>query len=482
MGVGRLGRLLSNPASSKSSAEPVKLKGKAPATSPEDSEMGRRRPLLGVDTTSLPATGPGRSYGATSGHINGAPFAKSHSPEAYRSGHYLFNVPEELDIDDDEALDELLEAEGLYVGSYRRLVQTYAVVPFTALLVWLIAAFLPPLIWHTDKPPASHAPYFPTPLPELLLSISLFALSHLLSPSLFAFSGTLLRAPASANALATALHVLLRNALRTAALPLLALSVPGGATTFRAPAFRAAWWLALGWSFAEVAAGVAQGLEILALYRDVLVPRGRAREILAAVAGAKGGGSASVSPPRGADERLRESLSRGEDGGASGASPVRTRQAQLPAWGRTPSDVEIQLEVDRDFDELVAVKAREELEELYGFPAIRLPVFVSCLLRVASILLSLGFTLLLSAAYLASPLASPAVAEKTITSAMIPPSRTDGTFWGTFAVVCAINWGLSLLHTPVFLPRVGVHVVAYLGFLVGLGTLFAGLGMWDALA
>jgi hypothetical protein len=55
-------------------------------------------------------------------------------------------------------------------------------------------------------------------------------------------------------------------------------------------------------------------------------------------------------------------------------------------------------------------------------------------------------------------------------------------FWGTFAGVCGINWGLSLLHTPVFLPRVGVHVVAYLGFLVGLGTLFAGLGVWDALS
>lgn len=39
-----------------------------------------------------------------------------------------------------------------------------------------------------------------------------------------------------------------------------------------------------------------------------------------------------------------------------------------------------------------------------------------------------------------------------------------------------------MLHTPVFLPRVGVHVVAYLGFLVGLGLLFTGLGVWDALS
>jgi hypothetical protein len=55
-------------------------------------------------------------------------------------------------------------------------------------------------------------------------------------------------------------------------------------------------------------------------------------------------------------------------------------------------------------------------------------------------------------------------------------------FWGTFACVCSINWGLSLLHTPAFLPRVGIHVVAYLGFLIGLGSLFAGLGMWGVLS
>jgi len=182
--------------------------------------------------------------------------------------------------------------------------------------------------------------------------------------------------------LGTALHVVLRNALRTAALPILA--IHGGAATFRAPAFRRVWWLALGWSLAEVAAGIAQGYETLALYRDVLVPESNARELAASVVAPPtwppkngGGGSDSASPPAAADERLRESLSRGEDGGGpctevAGSSPVRGRQLQPSS--RSPwtaaSDAEIRLEVDKDFDELVAVKAREELEELYGFPAI----------------------------------------------------------------------------------------------------------------
>jgi hypothetical protein len=111
----------------------------------------------------------------------------------------------------------------------------------------------------------------------------------------------------------------------------------------------------------------------------------------------------------------------------------------------------------------------------------RVPVFVSCLLRVASILLSLGIVLLLSAGYLTSPLALPPTAEDLL-RATIPPSWSNSMFWGMFLGVCGINWCLSLLHTPVFLPRVGVHVVAYLGLVVGLGMLFAGLAVWDALS
>ncbi|KAI0252251.1 hypothetical protein BJV78DRAFT_1275022 [Lactifluus subvellereus] len=393
------------------------------------------------------------SYGTISEHQPGPSFRKNHSPETYRGGHPLFNVPEEIDEED---LEEPLEAEGLYLGSYSRLVQIYTIVPVASLLVWLLAASVPLLALPTHPSTIPHAPFFPTPLPELLLSISLFALLHLLDPCLFTLAGVLLPHPTAQSVLGTALHVLLRNALCTAAFPMRGLTLPSGIATFRAPAFRHVWWLALGWSLAEVVTGIAQGYETLALYRDVLVPEGRARELLMS-----------------------------EDGGTImdvAGSPVRGRWPDPSSSSvRTTNDAEIQLEVDRDFDELVAVKAREELEELYGFPPIRVPVFVSCLLRVASILLSLGFVLLLSAGYLTSPLASPPAAED-VTMVTIPPSWTNSIFWGTFAGVCGINWSLSLLHTPVFLPRVGVHVVAYLGFLVGLGTLFAGLGMWDALS
>ena len=241
-----------------------------------------------------------------------------------------------------------------------------------------------PLLVRTEDSPKTlpHAPCFPTPLPELLLSTSLFTLSHILSPYLFTLAGMLLPHPTATSALGSALHVILRNVLRTAAFPMLALATPDGAASFYAPAFGSVWWLALGWSLAEVTAGVVQGYKIIALYRDVLVPEDDARELVASAVAVttgalKNGGSDSAS------SRLRESLSRGEDGGPAvevAESPVRSREQQQQESYRSSlvasseaSDAEIRLEVDNDFDALLALKAREELEELYGVPAI-----VSC--------------------------------------------------------------------------------------------------------
>jgi hypothetical protein len=78
--------------------------------------MGNRRPPLSPDTQSLTTVGSRHSYGTIGEHQSGRSFPKSHSPEAYRSGHPLFDVPEEVD---EEYLEKALEAEGLYLGSCR---------------------------------------------------------------------------------------------------------------------------------------------------------------------------------------------------------------------------------------------------------------------------------------------------------------------------------------------------------------------------
>ena len=89
---------------------PSKSKGKAPATSPE-SAVGNQKPLLGIDTRSRSK----QSYGTIGDQLsNGGPsHPHTHSPETYRNGHLLFNVPEEVDDDD---LEALLEEEGFYFG------------------------------------------------------------------------------------------------------------------------------------------------------------------------------------------------------------------------------------------------------------------------------------------------------------------------------------------------------------------------------
>ena len=83
--------------------------------------MGNRKPTLGIDTRPLTTLGPRQSYGAIGDHWpNGGPsLLDSHSPETYQNSHLLFNVPEE--VDDDEDLEVLLEEEGFYLGSLQSL-------------------------------------------------------------------------------------------------------------------------------------------------------------------------------------------------------------------------------------------------------------------------------------------------------------------------------------------------------------------------
>ena len=108
----------------------------------------------------------------------------------------------------------------------------------------------------------------------------------------------------------------------------------------------------------------------------------------------------------------------------------------------------------------------------------KIPVFVSCLQRVDSILLSVGITLTLAASYLHSALSKPA-RESGVTDHFLSKNRP---FLVAFPLVLLLNLFLNILHTPLVLPRIGVHTAAYISFLLGLGSFFIGLGLWGALA
>lgn len=41
---------------------------------------------------------------------------------------------------------------------------------------------------------------------------------------------------------------------------------------------------------------------------------------------------------------------------------------------------------------------------------------------------------------------------------------------------------LAMMHTPLILPRIGIHTFVYVELLVSLGVFFGGLAVWDALS
>jgi hypothetical protein len=174
---------------------------------------------------------------------------------------------------------------------------------------------------------------------------------------------------------------------------------------------------------------VHQGYAGLALYRDVLVP---------------------PSPPL--------------------INPERT--PLLPSRRAAPDP---DAEIDQDLEELIALKAREELEDVFGLPLIvsnslrariqrliygqRIPAFIPCLQRVNSPLLSVGLFLLLSASQFGARVR-----------------------WGLVALATATHLLLAVLHAPIVLPRVGVQGAAYVGAVVSLGIFFTGLGVWGGVS
>lgn len=151
----------------------------------------------------------------------------------------------------------------------------------------------------------------------------------------------------------------------------------------------------------------------------------------------------------------------------------------------SPRDLEAEL------SHLITRKHRAELEEVYGSPLPRIPIFLIALQRLDSILLSLGLTLLVSSAYLRA-LFLPAIGPDGAGYLNGPSNprykddwevdwrRVKDTTIPVFAVVVLVHFLLSILWIEA-LPRVGVHTASYVGLLVSLTMFFAGLGYWGAL-
>lgn len=275
------------------------------------------------------------------------------------------------------------------LGSYTRLIAIYMLVPLSTLLFFILFALLPKSLFPSSFPDTSHPRYFPFPLPEILTSVSLWSLSHLLRVPLYSISLSLSPSPTYAVLLSTAIHVILYNLLRLAALPLLLVrdQMQYPYPTWHDPAFHRVWWLALGWSLAEGIVGLTQGYEQIALYRDVLVPEGREEEFLRHwrdgwVASAKtcttdeaGASSARTATPREESPRASD-IDQHDNEISPGPGPmgIGIEEGIIRVRQECQLNAAIRMQVDQDLDRLMALKGREELEEVYGIPVIVCPV------------------------------------------------------------------------------------------------------------
>lgn len=149
--------------------------------------------------------------------------------------------------------------------SYRRLVVLYTLVPITALATLVAFTLQLCFIW-----PAARSP---SPLLDVTVLAAAWAAAHGARAPIFSASSLCGRfANAWTLGLATIVHTATEELARLGALLLLRLQLADfreGASADD-PSFARAWWAALGWAALEVAVGIAQGYEQLALYRDVL--------------------------------------------------------------------------------------------------------------------------------------------------------------------------------------------------------------------
>ncbi|KAI5119266.1 hypothetical protein M0805_007268 [Coniferiporia weirii] len=428
-----------------------------------------------------------RDYGSAA-RSNRSSWYRAPSSSASRSGDRLQRVPEVADDDDgvppawinggdgrgaDDDVD-VVEGDDAEGSVYRRAVRLYAFVPLGSLIFLLIFAFLPALIQSMSLP---HAPSTGRLTLAVLLSAAFWCLAHALRVPLY--DEYIKLVPAVTGFAHVILLAAIQESLRLASFAIFTLGwpqvgdnsggpYPHGATRAAYTVFREVWALALGWALAEVCAGVLQGYEQLSLYEDAdeySLPLYMGSDVV----------EATQEPRESFDEE-------GEESTESDALGL-IRQSM---WLSDADNVKVASPQDSDVDaalsRLTNVRAREELEELYGEPYIDIPVFVPLLQRLDSLLLSLGITLLLAAAYLPLPPFPPASLSQhhpSPSSSLQPLHPHALALVPMFILLTLTHAALGALHAPPALARVGLPAAAYASCIVGLALAFGGVGVWN---
>lgn len=107
-----------------------------------------------------------------------------------------------------------------------------------------------------------------------------------------------------------------------------------------------------------------------------------------------------------------------------------------------------------------------------------------------AVLSSIGVCLLLTATYMQSSFAIPTPPSPTPPSffkrdfvvSLHPPFASNQRLALITLPIFIVYILLAMMHTPLILPRIGIHTFVYVELLVSLGVFFGGLGVWDALS
>lgn len=231
--------------------------------------------------------------------------------------------------------------------------------PLSALVTFAVLAILPSLVWPHPNSPSRYPFFFPSPLPEFLLSSAVSALAYQLRVPFYSASSLLLR-PDIASLLATFLHVLFVNTLRLASLALLQVrhNMDDLNPTWQDPSFHTVWWLSF--NIADVLVSLIRGYQHIALYRDVMVPPGREHEFLERL-------KDTAMPPQGNGDLHAQSSSEPLPGDSQDDLGQLEEQPRDDSYRHANA---LDSHIQYNFDKLLAIKEREELEEVYGIAPI----------------------------------------------------------------------------------------------------------------
>ena len=273
----------------------------------------------------------------------------------------------------------------------------YTLVPLTTLLSFICLALVPTLFFTTESPSLfPYPPYLPFPILEALTATALWSLSYLLRDFLYATT-LFIVSPLPSSSFSTIITTILSATLQTASTLLLRqIAIPillipyysehlARHPTWKDDAFKRVWWVALGWAAAEAVVGVKQGYESIALYKDVLISDNMSTLITDTMMESAERHPVEAPKKRDADERERRR--------DSTTSPPIQQQYSFPTGSNymlteepdehqpllrtfpTLDDqserlLQAENEVERDLNHIIALKNREELEEVYGIPVI----------------------------------------------------------------------------------------------------------------